>query len=224
MSQIGQLRKGMVTSYYNSLSYSLTNSTYKSGNYTFLDKVIDTSSGGGMTSTNTYYLKFKVKQLLNYAQTFTLKLRTSATDTINVKNLKTITIDKGSDTLEFDLIFTPIVNCTQIVFELERTSSDFSIYDNTYNCYGRVMEITISRCCRITNLIDYLSSNYSLTELKSIGLQAVPNFIFEINGEEIRVGKSGIYELDEEKVPVTNIGFPISSSDENSYFILDFKY
>jgi hypothetical protein len=54
--------------------------------------------------------------------------------------------------------------------------------------------------------------------LQKIGVQSEPGLLMCINGEEIHVGQSGIYEPIK-SVPVTFIGFVIKN---NEFFALDY--
>ena len=63
--------------------------------------------------------------------------------------------------------------------------------------------------------------------LNKIGVQGPPGLLMCINGEDIRVGPSGIYEINN-GYQVTFIGFVIQESDQTldrrDYFILDYQY
>lgn len=47
----------------------------------------------------------------------------------------------------------------------------------------------------MTNIINTLASTYELTRLIRIGVQGPTGLMMSINGEQIKVGKTGIYEL-----------------------------
>ena len=61
-----------------------------------------------------------------------------------------------------------------------------------------------------------------------MGLQGPPGLLFSMNGEEIRIGKSGIYEV--EGININQLSFviknnsPIPYADNLDYFIMDFQY
>jgi len=55
--------------------------------------------------------------------------------------------------------------------------------------------------------------------LQRFGVQSRPGAIFRIGQEQIRIGRSGVYELASDLVKVTDIG--VISED---IFIIDFKY
>ena len=67
-----------------------------------------------------------------------------------------------------------------------------------------------------------------VSKIHQLGLQGPPGLLFSVNGEELRIGKSGIYELKD--ITVTKLGFvikntsPIPFADGKDYFILDYYY
>ena len=56
--------------------------------------------------------------------------------------------------------------------------------------------------------------------LIKLGIQAAPGTIIKVNGVEIKIGKTGIYELDN-VVNIKSLSFP-NGADENT--IVDFVY
>lgn len=56
--------------------------------------------------------------------------------------------------------------------------------------------------------------------LHKLGIQTEPGTIVEINGVEIKIGKTGVYELDE-VVSIRSLSFP-NGANENT--IVDFVY
>ena len=75
----------------------------------------------------------------------------------------------------------------------------------------------------MVNVIDYIGHS----PLLKIGIQGPTGLLFCINGEEIRMGKSGIYEI-LNGYKVNSIGFvpkPDSiSPGGKDYFVLDYQY
>jgi hypothetical protein len=61
-----------------------------------------------------------------------------------------------------------------------------------------------------------------------MGIQGPTGLLFSMNGEEIRIGKSGIYEVQD--FPIENLGFvikdtsPVPYQDGKDFFIMDFQY
>lgn len=56
--------------------------------------------------------------------------------------------------------------------------------------------------------------------LSKMGIQTAPGTIIKINGTEIKVGKTGIYELDE-VVNIKSLSFPYGADADT---IIDFVY
>lgn len=92
------------------------------------------------------------------------------------------------------------------------------------------MDITVNEnnIYLITNIIDTLASTYGLTELIRIGVQGPTGLMMSINGEQIRIGKTGIYELNDINIKITYLGFALKENvlnvDGYDNFILDFEY
>ena len=62
------------------------------------------------------------------------------------------------------------------------------------------------------------------TEYFKIGLQAQPGMLFTLDGEELRVGPTGIYQIEYNDLKIYNIGIvPPNGTAEDKFFILDYK-
>lgn len=229
MFQIGQLRKNQVNNYTIDLPYRQGLLTNENSIINFYDQCMYLSGGGVVTSLYSYYLKFEVKQIPNSVQDFTIKLQNDSSDNSNVQEIRTYNIKQGIGSNVFEIIFNPNSNYNQIVFELKRLTLDFYL-DNGDGTSGRIMDIKILKFSRVINVIsDYLSKNYSgLKYLKKIGIQGPPGLLLCIDGEEIRIGKSGIYELYHDDISISYIGFIINDSlytqNGEDFFIMDFNY
>jgi len=91
------------------------------------------------------------------------------------------------------------------------------------------MNIIIKNYTRLINIISTLKQTYSnMTYLTKIGIQGPPSLLMCINGEQIRIGKSGIYEINNDIIKITSISFAPKqatlTSNEVDYFIMDFEY
>lgn len=92
------------------------------------------------------------------------------------------------------------------------------------------MDITVNEnnIYLMTNIIDTFASTYGLTELIRIGVQGPTGLMMSINGEQIKVGKTGIYELNDVNIKITYLGFALKENvlnvDGYDNFILDFEY
>lgn len=229
MYKLGQLRRNQINSYSTPLSYRLALIRNENSIIDFYDQCLYLSGESVVSSIYSYYLKFEVTQNSNTMQEFSIKLKSDEVTVDNVQNIRNFKVKQGVNKTIFELIFTPNSNYNQIIFELRRTGLDFNI-NNEDGTSGRIMEIKILQFDRIINVISsYLAKNYAgMTSLKKIGIQGPPGLLFCIDGEEIRIGRSGIYELYNEDINISYIGFIIKDSlftqDGKDFFIMDFKY
>jgi hypothetical protein len=223
---IGQLRTTDISSYGEIKSYSVSSrsvaaagSNYYSDTLLKMDKALDSSLCYCLTVT---FKKAKTKQTINIR----LKSRTKEDD--YYQNIKTINISETSstnETISHTVIFQPNMNYDQIVFVLNRNENDLV---SSNGVLGRTVEIvqTDTKVYSLVNIIDQLKSRYSNFEsMKQIGVRGESGLPMCINGEEIRIGPSGVYEINN-GTEITYLGFAIignSSSSKNS-FILDFLY
>lgn len=121
--------------------------------------------------------------------------------TINVTNVNQ----------SFSVFFAPNQqNYNSIIFEISRTSLD----DN------RIVQLSNFKVYYLKNIIGVNAKIPVSKSLKKIGIQSAPGFKFAVNGEQIMLGRSGSYELDEENIEITNLNI----LDTNKPFILDYEY
>lgn len=134
-----------------------------------------------------YYFHSQIKRLDNSDQTFYLYLVNKNENDVSSQTqfLKMITIQKGNGWVDLEFIFTPYKSFNHILFQLERTAID---YEESTCRYPIIIYQELSE---INNLLTTLESQ----SLYKIGIQSRPGFLMCINGEEIRTGRSGIYEL-----------------------------
>lgn len=226
---IGQLRRNQIDSYSAALSYQQGLIRNENSIIDFYDQCMYLSGANIVSSIYSYYLKFEVTQLPEVTQEFSIKLQSDEVTVDNIQNVRSFVVKQGIDKTTFELIFTPNSNYNQIVFELKRLALDFYT-DNGDGTSGRIMNIKILQFDRVINVISsYLAKNFpGMTSLKKIGIQGPPGLLFCIDGEEIRIGRSGIYELYNEDITISYIGFIIKDSlftqDGKDFFIMDFKY
>lgn len=229
MYQIGQLRRNQINSYSTALSYRQDLIRNENSIIDFYDQCMYLSGANIVSSIYSYYLKFEVTQLPEAIQEFSIKLQSDEVTIDNIQNIRSFVVKQGLGATTFELIFTPNSNYNQIVFELKRMALDFYT-DNKDGTSGRIMNIKILQFERIINVISsYLAKNFpGMTSLKKIGIQGPPGLLFCIDGEEIRIGRSGIYELYNEDISISYMGFIIKDSlftqDGKDFFIMDFKY
>ena len=240
--QIGQFRRPQMSSYYDEIDEEYITQGLKqtdvqygdTQSLVFQNPCITLSNSGILTSQNFYYLRFKVKRRNDSIQRFYLKLQNSndseESDQQQQQIIDEFKVEQGEGYTYFETIIAPNTTYDQIVWQLRRTILDYSIQeDATENIrVGRIMQIEIENYAKIKNVIDFLQQNYTnLKGLAKIGVQGPPSLLMCINGEQIRIGKSGIYELNN-GIAVSFIGFipkeSTTSSDGLDYFIMDFEY
>lgn len=133
-----------------------------------------------------------------------------------------------------DFAFSPKYNLSggykYLLLEIDRNSVENQtiqyIADNeTY--YGTSLDASkiLYSLYSVTNLIGNTEGSEILTEsnnLNHIGVWAHPEQILIINGEEIKVGRSGFYELNDYKI--TRLGVINSNEVDNSNFTIDYEY
>ena len=247
----GQFTKSqMQKEFCTNVAYSLENTKIEAplakGSY-FLDKSISFTNNPTIENGESYYLKFKIKKRNDSNQFFILKLKDDRTDIVEQKiksyNIRQFT-SNDSEYEIYEVIISPNGSYKKIVFELGRNSNDYfieivdgqehnlkaSTEDATNSTLGkseyigRLMDLQILTFQKITNVIDYLSIPADKVEiLKKIGIQGPSGLLMCINGEEIRIGRSGLYEINYD-INITFLGFVIKEKSNNDYFILNYQY
>ena len=127
-------------------------------------------------------------------QTFSIKL-------INYNNsaieqfIKQVTVQGGNreEWVSVELIFHPLISFDTILFQLQRTSED-------YQTMVRYPKIDYQQLGSINNIINSKIGNK--VSLLKIGVQSHPGLTMCINGEEIHISKTGIFEIKNGLVPV----------------------
>ena len=104
---------------------------------------------------------------------------------------------------------------------MTRQSEDYNIQHTTQNGteYGRILDIdkTVCELYKVNNLVNSMNSNANLDR---IGVWGHSGLMMAINGEEIKIGPSGFYELAE--VPVSSLG--VVARDFNDSFTVDYEF
>ena len=230
--QFRQFRRNQLSSFLTPLSYGLTTITSQSiisSAITFLDNILvlsgnnivkPTESDG--VRTKNYYIRFKVYKKAN-PQTIKIKLVNTNKTSDNIQVLKSIVVEGGreSDYSSYEIVISPNNIYNRILFELQRELEDYNII-NEDGTYGRICNIYIDRLDEVYNVINYLNPLINKSSLLQIGVQSAPGLLMCINGEEIKVGRSGLYEI-LNGYKISFIGF-IVEPDDNKYFILDYQY
>lgn len=122
-----------------------------------------------------------------------------------------------------ELVFRPVeTSFSQIVIEMVRTAEDYNIQQDVggQTVYGRrvTLEDFDYTLYSLTNIVDEINQDGSLN---SIGVWGHSGLLMAVNGEEIRIGASGYYEL-LDIIPITSLG--IVAVDYNDNFSVDYSF
>ena len=234
MYNFGQFRRTQLDSYMTALDYNFTDLKTQSPlsqDIVFLDKIISLSEQNILQATDntgtvvkSYYMRFKIYKKEDSEQLVTIKLVNTNKTEDNQQTIKTVKVESGleNDYSTFDIVIAPNATYNSIQFILNRIIDDYNTVDND-NIYGRKMNINIDSLKEIYNVIETLNPSIdNLGRLKQIGVQSAPGLMMSIEGELIRVGRSGIYEINN-GVSIKYIGFIVEPND-GKYFVLDYQY
>lgn len=163
-----------------------------------------------LSSSEYYYFKCQIKRL-ETQQIFNLKLinfNNTSADNTTEQYIKTITIQGGKpdEWVNVECIFHPIIQFDTILFQLQRTLED-------YRETSRFPKIAYQELGTINNLIT--SKIRTGINLLKIGVQSHPSLAMCINGEEIHISKTGVYELKNGILPI-NFFSVVNAAKEES--------
>lgn len=215
---VGQLRKSDFAwgKYYTPQTLTPSENTNLNKGYT------DIVCSHSFSSSNIYYVTFTVKGQNSGIQNFGVKLRSEdRSNSVDYQNLKTCQVSKTTGAVSFTIMFQPHMDYKLISFELIRDNSADITGDN-----GRKMDITIKNFGIINNVKDALNGNgYDITSFAQIGVRGNTGTLMCIDGEEVKVGPSGFYEINN-GTKVNFIGFVPTTEDayKSANFIMDFLY
>jgi len=148
-----------------------------------------------LVSSEYYYFRCQIKRMV-MPQTFTIKLINFNDTTNSVEQfIKQITVQGGNreEWVNIEFIFNPVVSFDTILFQLQRTVQD-------YQEVIRYPKIAYQQLGIINNIINSKIEN-DISLLK-IGVQSHPGLTMCINGEEIHVSKTGIFEIKNGVIPI----------------------
>jgi hypothetical protein len=153
---------------------------------------------------------------------------TTYTQTTNYNCMSMIATWKqetAADPCYIQVIFRPVQDgFGKILLSLSRDATDYntqSVADDGTIEFGRKVDISKMKyeLYTINNLIDGINKDGSLSR---IGIWGAPGLLCAINGEEIRVGSNGVYELD--AIPITSLGVMAKDNDYSNNFTIDYEY
>ena len=238
----GQFRRSQVNNYLTPITnYDMVITEVESAtsaSMKFADKTLQLNNGflkptGNNNIQQSYFIRFKIFKRPDGKQIINVKLNNTTKIEDNIQNIKQIEIPTGgaSEAVTFEIIISPNSDYDQVQFILNRDGTDMSIGPGSSSqmspselgdYYGRVIKIEIENFSSIYNIIEKLSGAIGgKNRLKQIGIQGPVGLLMNINGESIRIGRTGIYEINN-GVIITSIGFIIENDTDN--FILDYQY
>ena len=227
MYNIGQFRRPQLDSYSTPLEMELDNQESKESesDLLFYNTCGILSGLNIVNNQNCYYLRFGVAQRQDSVQNFSLKLYKSDETDDNEQLIDNFYVPRGTGVTYFETILAPNSTYNQIIWQLQRIALDYKILNADGQHGGRILKITNYSFTRLTDVITVLKSTYpNLQYLTKIGIQGPPSLLMCINKQPIRLGKNGIYELNN-GINITSISFiPKESSNNLDYFIMDFQY
>ena len=150
-----------------------------------------------LISSEYYYFRGQIKRM-TAPQTFVIKLvNFNDTGTGSVEQfIKQITVQGGDreEWVSVEFIFHPVVAFDTILFQLQRTIDD-------YRTFARYPKIDYQQLGSINNIINS-KIDIGISLLK-IGVQSHPGLTLCINGEELHISRSGVFEIKNGVIPVT---------------------
>ena len=233
-----------VDQYLSDVAYSIKDveATTDSDAITFLDKAIELSSN--IQHGNNYYLRVKINQISDFNDNkvpqqieVTLETTNEANDESQYIDNFVIPYTNKREYSVFEIVISPNSSFDLIKFTLQRNAKDYLSPHSDDKYYGRTMEIEVEIFAEITNILgrNYVSNGKTITipeTLTKIGVQGPPGLLMCINGEGIRIGPSGIYEINS-GYKVNFMGYVLRLSDQRKdregvpdydYFIMDYQY
>ena len=212
---IGQLRSTSISSYTTPVSIGAIETFDQSSDIpgdSSLFNDIQINIPSRLTSQKIYHLNFKIAERLDSDQTINLRLRRGNSELSNdsYQTIKTFTIKtrkQNPGLVKCECIIAPNADYDYIILELERVLIDY-----------QKDEVNL---VQINNLISDLQRTYSsLKKLTKIGVQGRSGLLMCINREQIRIGKSGVYEINN-GMKIDSLGF---IPQEDDFFLVDFEY
>ena len=87
------------------------------------------------------------------------------------------------------------------------------------------MTFSESQPVELSSVVNILKTSLNLDSIFKLGIQGPTDLITCINGEPIRLGQSGIFEIYKEDFLIYSVGFIIKSNyNKDVNFIMDYCY
>lgn len=218
MSYIGQIRKSQVEdSWGQELKFSDPQKSAGIGGNNLIITA-EQLKDKGFSPSNCYFFTFYLLRK-NYVQDISLRLfyndeYSNYIQLTNIKINKKIKTENEEEPEKISICFKPPTNgYNKIAVILNNKQND----DNELQ-YKKI-DTDPPTFYSINNLITKLKleDEYKIT---NIGVQSRPDFKFVIDGEEIEVGRTGVYEMPYSDYKINFLGV---INPNNNYFIIDYK-
>ena len=225
--QIGQFRKETLTgNYIQNLSYTVTtvdtpwggSSDSSSLQVTFTDRALLLPRS--LQQGQNCFLRVGIERQ-QLRQRISIILKNNSSTSSRSQTVASFTIppldNTNNRTAIIETIISPNSAYNQIILQIIRQiPQDFQTTNRIVNL---VDEDTVLGT--ITNIVSVVGAERGFMK---IGVQGPSGLLMCINGEEIRIGPSGIYEI-KNGYTISFMGFVILPNDSNNnYFILDYQY
>lgn len=136
--------------------------------------------------------------------------------------------ESGGDAIStYVVAFRPVESgFTKLLLKMTRIVEDYNIErinDDGNIEYGRKLDKSKMTGCKLYQVYDLISNGNIPCKgkpLTKIGVWSHPELMMIINGEEIKIGPSGYYELD--AIPITSLG--VVALDNSDMFSIDYQY
>ena len=231
--QIGQFHKEDADSFITDVTMKEVSNyitVSQAENVSFVDKLIQIqTSTSSFQIGNSYFIKFDLEKTTSEQELLIYFTKFFEHDNKTTRQkIQHITIDATTELNTYykvNFIATPeYEDFDEILVVLSRVPSDFEP-SSSITGYGREINITNVIVNKVINLVETELLSQQKTLLK-IGVQGNPGILMAINGEGIRIGKTGFYEPPY-SLPISYLGVVLTTediADPTKKFILDYQY
>lgn len=217
--KIGQFRKQHLTSTsVSNIQTDIRDILTRLNNAEFYDK--DCVVSEPLVEGKCYYLKFSLRlKSVGESATRTISLSLSDSSYSKTQTLSSSSVSIGMDNdVVIETMIYPNLGFDHILIKINRIAADYKIINEQLKAGSLIDNLQIISLYELPNVLTLISGAPSY--LTKIGIQAPSSFLMNINGEEIRVGKTGIYEINN-GIKIKSIYFLPTQQD---YFIMDYEY
>lgn len=240
--QIGQFRKDQLSNYTIDKPILSINNEVKT--ITNTQNIVNNAKLDFSASPSDTYPKYFQENQIYYIPKITLKLDGFDNNIFKKQSIKVDAILKEDDfeqtiaTFSFsscgeqsyDISFVPTRKYSELHFKVRRNTNELS------NASGSLSISDSDEFITIENKVNLLttSSMADINWIQKLGVQAAPGFTFIVNGELIRVGKSGTYMISDINIDSLAavirkdnqelMNNPIPFNENSDYFLLDYEY